>query len=138
MKAKKIALWFFDAVVFVAIAIYRSIVGYTDDHYISLSDSWFSDVYYAGSTQVTVYDEPFFIVCMIIMGIYLLSAIYTKATGTDSDGIFLFKIIAYIAALVSVSYMYSGDWDPFIVIALGLISIAIEVVISDKKSQKEE
>ena len=136
MKAKKITLWFCDAIVFIAIAIYRSIVGYTDDHYISLSDSWFSDVYYVGSSHTTVYDEPFFIVCMVIMVLYLLVALFTKVRGTDEDGVFVLKVIAYIAAVVSVTFMYSGEYDCIVIALIGIISVLLENKLEKKQKTK--
>lgn len=136
MKAKKIGVWLFDTIVFVIIAVYRSIAGYTDDHYYFDTDSWFpsySDTYYLGSSNVSVYDEPFFIVCMIVMALYLLVSLVLKIKGTAGDGIFALKVLAYIAALVSVIYMYSGAWDWLAVVVIGFISIMIEVNIKDKK-----
>ena len=138
MKAKKIGVWLIDAITFAIIAIYRSIVGYTDDHYYFDTDSWFpsaSDTYYLGSSNVSVYDEPFFIVCMVIIALYLLVSLVLKIKGTDGDSTIGLKIVAYIAALVSVSYMYSGSWDWLIVLVVGVISLSMEVscVAANKK-----
>ena len=136
MKAKKIGVWLFDTTVFVIIAVYRSIVGYTDSHYFFDTDSWvpsYSDVYYLGSSNVSVYDEPFFIVCMIVIALYLLVSLVLKIKGTDGDGTLALKLFAYIAALVSVTYMYSGSWDWLIVVIIGIVSLVIEASIRDKK-----
>lgn len=136
MKALKILLWVFDTVVFVAIAIYRSATGYWDASYGSYTNSWFSDLYYIGGETVTVYDEPFFIVCMIIMALYLLVSIVTKIKGIYSETLDSFKVVAYIAAVVSVSFMYSGDWDWLIVSVIGILSTISDFALSNKASSK--
>lgn len=139
MKAKKLGLWLLDTVVFVAIAIYRITTGYTDEHYYFSTDSWFpsySDIHYVGSSTVSVYDEPFFIICMIVMALYLLVALVLKIKGTDGAGTFALKFFAYIAAIVSVSYMYSGEGDFFIVLVVGFVSMLMETAVSE--SQKKE
>lgn len=141
MKAKKLGMWLFDAIVFVAIAVYRIATGHTDDHYYFSTDSWFpsySDIHYAGSSTVSVYDEPFFIICMIVMALYLLVSLVLKIKGTDGDGTFALKFFAYIAALVSVIYMYSGDWDWLIVLVVGFASLCLELSIQDDKKTDDQ
>ena len=70
---------------------------------------------------------------MIVMALYLLVSLVLKIKGSAGDGIFALKVLAYIAALVSVIYMYSGAWDWLAVVVIGFISIMIEVNIKDKK-----
>ena len=139
MKAKKLGLWLMDTIVFVVIAIYRISTGYTDDNYYYSTDSWFpsySDIHYAGSSHYSVYDEPFFIVCMIIMALYLLISLVLKIKGTDGDGTLALKFFAYIAAVVSVSFMYSGDWDWLIVLVVGFVAMIMEFAVKDSNKGK--
>ncbi len=136
MKRKKLGIWLFDTIVFVIIAVYRSIAGHTDNHYYFDTDSWFpsyADTYCLGSSNVSVYDEPFFIVCMVVMALYLLVSLVLKIKGIDGYSIFALKLFAYITAIVSVTYMYSGSWDWLIVIVVGFVSIMIEINIKNKK-----
>ena len=135
MKAKKIALWVFDTIVFVTIAIYRIACGHTIDHYYYTGLDWY-DIAYGGSSTTSVYDEPFFIICMIIMAFYLLVSLVLKIKGTDGDGTLALKFFAYIASLVSVAFMYSGDWDWLIVVVIGFISLTIESHVDEKKKSE--
>lgn len=125
MTAKKFGLWIFDTIVFAVIAIYRCAVGYKDAHYYQYGSSWYQ-VGYGGSTHYDVYDEPFFIICMVIMGVFLIVSLIDKFRKEGNFWVYLFKWVAYIAAIISVSYMYSGDWDWLVVIVVGLIAVTME------------
>ena len=131
MKAGKIALWFADVVVFVAIVIYRASNGYYDHTYTTLRDNGpvYRDWIDVSVDYVNVLEEPFFIICVIIMALFLIASIVCKIKGKYDDEIGGFKVIAYIAAVVSVAFMYSGESDWLIVSVIGIVSVLLETAM---------
>lgn len=73
---------------------------------------------------------------MVIMALYLLVALFTKVRGTDEDGVFVLKVIAYIAAVVSVTFMYSGEYDCIVIALIGIISVLLENKLEKKQKTK--
>ena len=135
MKAKKLAIWVYDLIVFVAIVIYRAGNGYYDYSYTTLRDNGpiYRDWIDESVEYVNVLEEPFFIICVIVMALFLLVSLVAKIKGSGGDTISGFKVIAYIAALVSVIYMYSGEGDWIVVAIVGIISIVLELCTDEKE-----
>ena len=132
-RAKKIAFWLADAFVFLMIVVHRT-GGYTVDNYYVNSNSWApkpSDIYHIGSSNFGVLLEPFFLVCLFVMILYLVIALVLKIKDRVGDGYLKCKIAAYIAAFVSVTYKPTGDWDWFFALVVGFAAVVSEVVICD-------
>lgn len=133
MKAKKLAIWVYDLIVFVAIVIYRAGNGHYHYSYTTLRDNGpiYRDWIDESIEYVNVLEEPFFIICVIVMALFLIVSLIANIKGYRVDTII--KVIAYIAAFVSVMYMYSGEWDWLVVSVFGIISIVLEKCTDEKE-----